>query len=53
MQVETFGSVGECWKMYDTDKGIVNINRSMDQLKSAALSGFWKKLWPDLQGFPN
>jgi hypothetical protein len=53
MQVETFGSVHEWWKIYGTGDGIVNINRSVDEPKSAALNGCWKKLWPDLWGFPN
>jgi hypothetical protein len=43
----TFISVTGYWKSYSTADCMVNIKGCKDDLKSVALKGCWKELWPE------
>lgn len=38
-------SVTQCWKNYNIADCVVNIKASVDEMKSSAISGCWRRLW--------
>ena len=48
-------SLREFWKAYNIKKGIVNIKAAWDEVKTQAMNGVWRKIWPsvvnDFTGF--
>ena len=46
----------EFWKAYNIKKAIVNIKDAWEEVKTQAMNGVWRKIWPsvvnDFSGFP-